>query len=177
MSQKIRLTEQQLNEMVVECVNEILYEGAGWDMLKGAFQGIRDVNKANRADRQAAKTAQRTATQQQKNFDNYMKQAEKDIQAIKQILSHYQGQPNSGNIVDKANRLIGAIRPKDTSNASDRSYYGGMQSQVAQAQQNAQTATQTAQANTQQRKQNVQQGMRNLFGGQQQQQQQYSQTA
>ena len=175
MAQQIRLTEQQLNEMVAECVNEILNEGAGWDMLKGAFQGIRDVNRANRADRQAAKTAQKTAAQQQKIFDNYMKQAEKDIQTIQQILSHYQGQPNSGNIVDKANRLIGAIRPKDTSNADNRSYYSGMQNQTTQAQQNAETAAKTAQVNKQQRKQNVQQGMRNLFGGQQQQQ--YAQTA
>lgn len=176
MSQKIRLTEQQLNEMVAECVNEILNEGAGWDMLKGAFQGIRDVNRANRADKQSAKTAQKTATQQQKNFDNYMKQAEKDIQTIQQILSHYQGQPNSGNIVDKANRLIGAIRPKDATKADSRSYYSGMQNQATQAQQNAETAAKTAQANKQQRRQNVQQGMRNLFGGQQQQQQ-YAQTA
>ena len=175
MAQQIRLTEQQLNEMVAECVNEILNEGAGWDMLKGAFQGIRDVNRANRADRQAVRTAQKDEKQAQKSFNNYMSQAEKDIQAIEKILSHYEGQPNSGNIVDKAKRLIGAIRPKDASKADNRSYYSGMQGKVSQSKQNTDTATQTAKRNKQQRQQNVQQGMRNLFGGQQQQQ--YAQTA
>ena len=68
MAQQIRLTEQQLNEMVAECVNEILNEGAGWDMLKGAFQGIRDVNRANRADRQAVRTAQKDEKTSSKRF-------------------------------------------------------------------------------------------------------------
>ena len=104
-----------------------------------------------------------------------MSQAEKDIQAIEKILSHYEGQPNSGNIVDKAKRLIGAIRPKDATKADNRSYYSGMQNKVSQTKQNTNTATQTAKRNKQQRQQNVQQGMRNLFGGQQQQQ--YAQTA
>ena len=68
MTQQIRLTEQQLNEMVAECVNEILNEGAGWDMLKGAIQGIRNVNRANRADRQAVRTAQKDEKQAQKKL-------------------------------------------------------------------------------------------------------------
>ncbi len=177
MAKQIQLTEAEFHQLVKECTEQVMNEGAFWDAIKGAAQGMRDVNRANRADKRAAKTAQKTATQQQKNFDNYMKQAEKDIQLIQQILQHYQGQPNSGNIVDKANRLIGAIRPKDATKADNRSYYSGQQHQLTQAQQNAQTAVQTAQANKQQRKQNVQQGIRNAFGGQQPQQQQYRQTA
>ncbi len=178
MAKQIRLTEAQLTEMVNKCAEVILNEGAFWDALKGTAQGLRDVNRANRQDRRAAKDAQKAATQQQKEFDNYMKMAENDIQAIQQILSHYQGQPNSGNIVDKANRLIGAIRPKNGAKADNRSYYSGMQGKLNQAQQKAADAAETAQANKQQRSQNIQQGMRQAFSGKQQpQQQQYAQAS
>ena len=178
MAKQIRLTEAQLTEMVNQCAEAIMNEGAFWDALKGTAQGLRDVNRANRQDKRAAKDAQKAATQQQKEFDNYMKMAEKDIQTIQAILQHYQGQSNSGNIVDKANRLIGAIRPKNGANADSRSYYSGQQQQLSQAQQKATDAAKTAQANKQQRSQNIQQGMRNAFSGKQQpQKQQYAQAS
>lgn len=174
--QHIQLTEAQFHELVKQCTEQVLNEGAFWDAMKGAVQGLRDVNQANRADRRAVKDAQKAEKQTQKDFNNYMSQAEKDIQAIEKILSHYQGQPNSANIVDKAKRLIGAIRPKDATKADNRSYYSGMQNKVSQAQQKTQNATQTAQTNKQQRTQNIQNNMRNAFGGKQTQQP-YAQTA
>ena len=166
----VHLTEEQFIQMVKECTTQILNEGveegALWNALKGTVQGIHDVNKANRQDRRDIRTAENNVKQQQKSFDKYMTQANKDIEVLTKMLQRYQQDPNAGNIVDKLSRAIGAIRPKNTQNANKNSYFMQKQNQLDNARDQRDKTKATANQNIQQREQNVQQQMRNTFSGQ-----------
>ncbi|MBP5723691.1 MAG: hypothetical protein J6X18_08995 [Bacteroidales bacterium] len=164
------LTEEQFKQIVQECtvriLNEGVDEGALWNALKGTFQGIRDVNQANRQDRRDIRTAEKNVKYQQKSFDKYMAQADKDIEVLTKMLQRYQQDPNAGNIVDKLSRAIGAIRPKNTQQANKNSYFQQRQNQLDNARAQRDKTTATAKQNIQQRGQNVQRQMRNTFSGQ-----------
>ena len=165
MKQQIRLTEAQLQQIVEECATQIINEGAGLDFIRGTFKGLRDINKANREDRRASKEAQKDAENKQKAFDDYMRMAEKDIQTIQAILQHYQGKPNNSNIIDKGNRLIGAIRPKNGKYADSRSYYQGQQDELTKAKEKASAAAEAAKTNKEMRRKNLQTGISNVLSG------------